>query len=99
MPTHSDPDSPSSKEDRTPETIEDCAETLQQLYGYLDQVLDEEMRASMDVHLAGCSDCKERVEFEYSLKVHLRTRAREEPIPDELRARLLGCFEIDIDTD
>ena len=36
------------------------------------------------------------MEFEFSLKAHIRIRAKEEPLPDELRQRLLSCFDLDM---
>lgn len=74
----------------------ECDETIRQLYAYLDDFLDETMKAEITSHLVECPDCQGRVEFEYSLKVHIRHRAQEEPLPDELRQRLLNCFDLDV---
>ncbi len=72
----------------------DCDETLRQLYAYLDHVLDESLRAEIDSHMGDCPDCKDRVDFEYSLMIHIRQRSKEEALPDELRQRLLDCFDL-----
>lgn len=81
------------------EVMADCDETLRQLYAYLDRVLDDEARAEIGSHVNDCPDCTERVEFEYSLLIHLRRRSKEEPIPDDLRIRLLECFDVDVSGD
>ena len=75
----------------------DCNDTIAQLYAYLDRFLDEELRIEIDEHLRVCPDCQGRVEFEHSLKLTIRERSREEPVGEELRRRLLDCFEIDLD--
>ena len=73
-----------------------CDDTLDQLYAYLDEVLDEQARSEIELHVGDCPDCKDRVDFEYSLLVHIRKRSKEEPLPEELRRRLLECFDIDV---
>lgn len=75
----------------------DCRDTIRELYSYLDDVLDESLRVQITTHLHECPDCQDRVEFEYTLKARIRVRAAEEPLPDELRKRLLDCFDMDID--
>lgn len=75
----------------------DCRDTIRELYAYLDEVLDEDLRVQITSHLDDCPDCQERVEFEVTLKSRIRVRAAEEPLPDELRRRLLDCFDMDID--
>lgn len=74
----------------------DCEETLRQLYEYLDEVLDEALRDDIGSHVRDCPDCKERVDFEYSLMIHIRQRSKEEPVPEELQRRLLECFDVDV---
>ncbi len=75
----------------------DCRDTIRELYSYLDELLDEDLRVQITSHLDDCPDCQERVEFEVTLKSRIRVRAAEEPLPDELRRRLLDCFDMDID--
>jgi len=75
----------------------DCRETIRQLYSYLDEMLEESLRVQISTHLDECPDCQDRVEFEYTLKARIRARATDEPLPDELRQRLLDCFDMDID--
>lgn len=75
----------------------DCRDTIRELYSYLDELLDEDLRIQITSHLDDCPDCQERVEFEITLKSRIRVRAAEEPLPDELRRRLLDCFDMDID--
>lgn len=77
----------------------DCDETLRQLYAYLDEVLDEQARADIEFHVGDCPDCRDRVHFEHSLLIHIRQRSKEEPIPDELRSKLLECFDVEVPND
>lgn len=76
-----------------------CDDTLQLLYAYLDEVLDETARADIESHVGDCDECRDRVDFEYSLMTHIRKRSKEEPLPEELRRRLLECFDIDVTGD
>lgn len=73
----------------------DCDDTLRQLLEYLDDSLDEEIRIEIATHVEDCDGCRDRLDFESSLMIHIRRRSKEEPIPEELRRRLLECFDID----
>jgi anti-sigma factor (TIGR02949 family) len=73
-----------------------CDDTLVLLYAYLDDVLDASSRAEIESHVGDCPDCRNRVDFEHSLLIHIRTRSKEEPLPVDLRRRLLECFDIDV---
>ena len=75
----------------------DCRDTIRELYSYLDEVLEESLRVQISTHLDECPDCQDRVQFEYTLKTRIRARAADEPLPDELRQRLLDCFDLDPD--
>ena len=75
----------------------DCRDTIRELYAYLDEVLDDGLRLQITSHLDECPDCQERVEFEITLKTRIRIRAAEEPLPEELRRRLLDCFDLNAD--
>ena len=75
----------------------DCRDTIRELYSYLDEVLEENLRVQISTHLDECPDCQDRVQFEYTLKARIRARAADEPLPDELRQRLLDCFDLDPD--
>lgn len=77
----------------------DCDETLRQLYDYLDEVLDAALRADIESHVGDCSDCRDRIEFESLLMVHIRRRSKEEPLPEDLRRRLLECLNVDVSGD
>lgn len=75
----------------------DCRDTIRELYAYLDDILDESLRAQITTHLGDCPDCQDRVQFEHTLKARIRTKAVGEPLPESLRRRLLDCFDMDID--
>lgn len=77
----------------------DCRDTITQLYAYLDQMLDDELRRDIDRHLGDCPDCQGHMEFEFSLKARIRSRAATEPIPDDLEQRLRDCLNVDLDAD
>ena len=75
----------------------DCRDTIEQLYAYLDRILDDDLRRDIDQHLGDCPDCQGRVEFEFTLKAHIRTRAADEPMPPDLEARLRECLDLELD--
>lgn len=77
----------------------DCQETLRQLYAYLDEILDEALEAEIESHVGDCPDCRDRIEFESLLLVHIRQRSKEEPLPEELRQRLLECLDVEVPLD
>jgi len=76
-----------------------CDETLRQLYAYLDELLDEEMRVEIESHVGDCAGCRDRIEFESKLMVHIRQKSKEEPLPEDLRRRLLECLDVDVAAD
>jgi len=77
----------------------DCDETLRQLYAYLDELLDEEMRTEIQSHVGDCAGCRDRIEFESMLMIHIRRKSKEEPLPEDLRRRLLECLDVDVAPD
>jgi anti-sigma factor (TIGR02949 family) len=77
----------------------DCDETLRQLYAYLDEILDADMRAEIESHVGDCDGCRDRIQFESLLMVHIRQRSKEEPLPEDLRRRLLECLDVGVSAD
>ena len=69
--------------------VADCADSLKELYTFLDGELTTERRTHIRKHLDGCQDCYEAFDFEAELRIVVSTKCREE-VPDELRARVAG---------
>jgi anti-sigma factor (TIGR02949 family) len=65
---------------------DDCERMMQP---YIDGVLsDAEIREAQE-HLAACPGCDKRYRFEVELRRYVRV-AVEEPMPPELKAKLVG---------
>jgi mycothiol system anti-sigma-R factor len=64
-----------------------CEEVMQQ---YMDRVLTDVERAEAEAHLDGCAYCRKRYRFEETLRVFVRQAVTAEPIPVELRQKLLA---------
>ena len=65
----------------------DCAESLQELYTFLDGELTVERRMHIRQHLDGCQNCYEAFDFEAELRIVVSTKCRDE-VPDSLRDRV-----------
>ena len=74
------------------ESKQDCAESLKELYTFLDGELTIERRAHIQHHLEGCQNCYEAFDFEAELRIVVSTRCREE-VPDQLRQRVADALK------
>lgn len=75
-----------------------CDDALTKLYEYLDNELDENLRAQIEAHLAECSPCLEAFDFEAELRRVIADRCQER-VPEELRRRILSVLsECDLST-
>ncbi len=63
-----------------------CEELLQP---YLDRELSELERREVEMHLQGCGSCAKHYRFEERLWRRVRECCSEEPMPAELKQRLL----------
>jgi anti-sigma factor (TIGR02949 family) len=72
-------------------TSEDCAESLKELYSFLDGELTTERRTHIQVHLDGCLQCYEAFDFEAELRIVISTRCKEE-VPEDLRGRVADAL-------
>jgi len=75
--------------------IINCEQALRHLFEYLDRELDGNLHTQMQHHMESCRSCFSRLEFEKTLKAHVR-RAGTEHAPDSLRdqvSKLLKEFE------
>lgn len=69
----------------------ECADSLKELYGFLDGELTIERRQHIRTHLDGCLQCYEAFDFEAELRQVVSMRCREE-VPDHLRARVADAL-------
>jgi anti-sigma factor (TIGR02949 family) len=63
-----------------------CEEVMQQ---FMDRVLTDAERAEAETHLDGCTYCRKRYRFEETLRVFVRQAVAAEPMPVELKQKLL----------
>ena len=70
---------------------EDCAESLKELYSFLDGELTVERRFHIQHHLDDCLPCYEAFDFEAELRIVISKRCKEE-VPEELRSRVADAL-------
>jgi mycothiol system anti-sigma-R factor len=76
----------------------DRTQALAHLFEYLDQELDGEIEEQVREHMHDCRSCFSRLEFEHSLKSHIR-ESGSESAPESLRKRVAGLIrEFDKDS-
>jgi len=68
--------------------MSDCNETLTELQRFLDGELDEDERAHVLAHLDDCLECFHAFDFQAELKQIVAAKAANDPMPEELLARL-----------
>jgi mycothiol system anti-sigma-R factor len=71
--------------------VGDCADSLKELYTFLDGELTIERRTNIRQHLDGCQNCYEAFDFEAELRIVVSTKCRDE-VPDELRSRVADAL-------
>lgn len=64
-----------------------CADAVEQLWDYLDGVVDEPGREAIEEHLSFCRRCCGEVEFAQELRGFLAVNTAE-ALPDDVRSRL-----------
>lgn len=74
------------------EPIEDCNETLQELYRFLDGDLTDEAREHIRLHLDDCSPCLAAFDFQAELRMVIRNRCCDQ-VPETLRDRIAAAIE------
>lgn len=65
----------------------DCADSLHELYHFLDGELTDAKREHIQQHLDDCPPCYEAFDFEAEIKAYIANKCREQ-VPDSLRARI-----------
>lgn len=72
--------------------MDDCQDTLRELYEFLDGELTDEDRDNIRNHLDDCSPCLASFDFEAELRMVVRNRCVDE-VPDALRRRIAEAIE------
>lgn len=80
-----------SEEPTGSEEPNDCQESIERLYHYLDGELTDERRAEITQHLDDCSPCLEAFHFETELRRVIAQKCRDH-VPDTLRARVRAAL-------
>ncbi len=74
--------------------MDDCNETLRELYLFLDGELTEADREHIRHHLDDCSPCLEAFDFEAELRLVIKSRCTES-VPESLRDRIARALDAD----
>ncbi len=74
--------------------MEDCSETLRELYQYIDGELTDSDRQHIQAHLDDCSPCLAAFDFEAELRLVVRHRCIEQ-VPESLRERIARAITDD----
>ena len=65
-----------------------CRETLKYLHSFLDRELSEAEAHEVEGHLARCSNCRRRFDFQKELRRLVQVRAGSERAPEGLESRI-----------
>jgi len=74
------------------EPLEDCNDTLKELYHFLDGELTDENREHIRRHLDDCSPCLAAFDFQAELRMVVRTQCCDQ-VPSTLRDRIAAAIE------
>ena len=69
--------------------VDPCAHCEEMMQPYMDRVLTDAERAEAETHLAECTYCRKRYRFEEHLRTYVREAVQSEPMPIELKTKLL----------
>lgn len=72
--------------------MDDCNETLRELYQYLDGELTDSDRRNIKRHLDECSPCLEAFDFEAELRMVVRHHCVDQ-VPESLRDRIARVLD------
>lgn len=72
--------------------MDDCNETLRELYQYLDGELTEANRDHIREHLDDCSPCLAAFDFQAELRMVVKNRCVDQ-VPASLRERIARAIE------
>lgn len=71
----------------------ECAESMRQLWEYLDGELTPEQTLRLSAHLAVCQRCHPQLAFEQAFLDVLASARRDDPAPPSLRRRVLAVLQ------
>ncbi|GIH96132.1 mycothiol system anti-sigma-R factor [Planobispora siamensis] len=71
----------------------DCREVLDKVYAYLDGELDQDNSVDVRHHLDECSPCLKEYGLEQVVKQLVAKHCGCDPVPDDLRAKVLQRIE------
>ncbi|HXX91645.1 MAG TPA: mycothiol system anti-sigma-R factor [Acidimicrobiales bacterium] len=71
----------------TGESGDDCSESIERLYTYLDGELTDARRAEIKRHLDECPPCLDAFDFEAELRSVIASRCKDR-VPEALRERI-----------
>lgn len=71
----------------------DCDQVLEMVWQYLDGEIGETQYVEIRTHVAGCSECGRRYDFQRRLMVLVEEKCREGPVPVTLKQRLFQLLE------
>ena len=77
----------------------DCNETIRELDAFLDGELPDHLRAHIHEHLDSCMDCLQAFDFQAELKLAIRRKCSNDPMPQSLIGRIEMCFDDRLGTD
>ncbi len=69
----------------------DCEDALHRLYHYLDEELNDDVRAKIAKHLVDCPPCGDAFNFEVELRRLIASKCREQA-PEGLRRRIADAI-------
>ena len=72
--------------------MDDCNDTLRELYQFLDGELTDESREHIRVHRDDCSPCLAAFDFQAELRQVIRNRCTDQ-VPTDLRDRIARAIE------
>jgi mycothiol system anti-sigma-R factor len=70
-----------------------CTEVLERIYSYLDGELDDSRCSDIRQHLDECGPCLREYGLEESVKKLVNKCCGADPVPQDLRAKVLGRIE------
>ena len=65
-----------------------CEQAIRQFFAYLDQALSTESLEQLELHLAECLDCCDRLQFSQKLDAFVKSRLADAPLPAGIEARI-----------
>ncbi len=71
----------------------DCEQVLEQIWSFLDGEMDERAYLEIRAHVAECTGCGPKYEFQRKLLALIEAKCREGPIPADFKQRLFSLLD------